>query len=211
MNGGTTSGTYTLTLKNVSPSGVVLESIPEFDGLDYPEHEETKGHVRVDGNEATGDISTSGDKDWFSVRFKGGKIYQIDAKGASSSSGTLSDPFIIPRDHLGNLLWPSLRDEVLQIDGRDTGLSHMANDNAGTGNDARLIAAVNDGGKYHVSIEGQGGTGTYTISVTETTFSEPAGQDFSSDATTEGRVIARFRGGSTGNIDSSTDRRRIQR
>ena len=57
---------------------------------DYASSTSTTGSVAVGGS-ATGEIETSGDRDWFAVTLEAGRTYRIDLEGldtGSSSEGT---------------------------------------------------------------------------------------------------------------------------
>ena len=100
---------------------------------------------------------SGGDVDWFKVELLAGRTYRIDLEGASTSSGTLPDPFI-----------RGIYDAKGQrVPGTST------NNDGGEGRNARLLFAPDTGGTYYIaasSITNQYtklGTGTYRLSVTE--------------------------------------------
>ena len=98
------------------------------------------------GTPVTGDIQYSGDDDYFSLSVASGVTYQIDAEGSPTSMGTLGDPYI------------GLRDA--------SGTEFATNDDGGTGYNARLTWTADCTGTVYVAIRsGDGGTGTYTLTV----------------------------------------------
>ena len=46
------------------------------------------------GGSVTGEIETSGDRDWHSVSLVAGETYLIDLQGADGDWGTLGDPYL---------------------------------------------------------------------------------------------------------------------
>ena len=98
------------------------------------------------GTPVTGDIQYSGDDDYFSLSVASGVTYQIDAEGSPTSMGTLGDPSLELRD-------PSNPGTAI-------------NDDGGTGFNARLTwTAISTGTVYVVIRSADGGTGTYTLTV----------------------------------------------
>ena len=138
------TGTYT-----VSVTDVTDESTD-----DYGATTATAGTVAVGGT-ATGEIGHTGDTDWFAVTLEAGKTYRIDLKGASSSSGTLRNPYLAG---------------IHDADGN--AVAGMTDDDSGRGTNSQLTFTVgeNEGGTYYVSAGAWGdGTGTYEVSVTDVT------------------------------------------
>ena len=93
------------------------------------------------------------DADWFKVELLAGRTYRIDLEGASTSSGTLPDPFI-----------SGIYDAKGQkVPGTST------NNDGGEGRNARLLFAPDTGGTYYIAAISiiQYDTGTYRLSVTE--------------------------------------------
>ena len=98
------------------------------------------------GTPVTGDIQYSGDDDYFSLSVASGVTYQIDAEGSPTSMGTLGDPSLELRD-------PSNPGTAI-------------NDDGGTGFNARLTwTTISTGTVYVVIRSADGGTGTYTLTV----------------------------------------------
>ena len=71
----------------------VQESVSEPDGEDFSANTSTAGRVAV-GDSVTGDIGTSGDRDWFAVELVAGGEYRFDLKGSPTGDGTLFDPHL---------------------------------------------------------------------------------------------------------------------
>ena len=67
------------------------QSVSEPDGEDFYDDIFTDGRVAV-GDSVTGNIDTSGDRDWFAVELEAGRTYRFDLKGSHTGDGTLSDP-----------------------------------------------------------------------------------------------------------------------
>ena len=133
---GTEVGTYTLSV-----------TVRVTD--DYLDNSSTTGAVVVDGS-VTGDIEVASDTDWFAVTLTAGTTYRIDLKGASTSDGTLWDPWLkrLYNRH-GTRLWET------------------ANDDGGTGLNSRLNFTAGSTGVHYIEAGAVGSdTGTYTLSVT---------------------------------------------
>ena len=82
---GTSTGTYTLSVRDVTP---VSDDCPN----------DTTTTCAVDvGGSATGTIETEDDLDWFKVELEAGTRYQIDMEGLPTSRGTMSDPNLVVR------------------------------------------------------------------------------------------------------------------
>ena len=99
------------------------------------------------GSSVTGDIEINGDLDYFRLSVTSGVTYQIDAEGSPTSGGTLSDPYIVLLDASNTVI--------------------LVNDDGGTGYNARLTWTADRTGTVYVNIQsGDGGIGTYTLTVT---------------------------------------------
>ena len=71
---------------------------------DFSTDTNTSGSVTVDGT-ASGDIESSGDRDWFAVDLVAGRTYTIELRGGPTADGTLSDPYLRGiHDADGNLI-----------------------------------------------------------------------------------------------------------
>ena len=109
-------------------------------GDDYADSIVTEGTVAVGGS-VTGVIGaarvglSARDADWFKVELLAGRTYRIDLEGASTSSGTLPDPFI-----------RGIYDAKGQrVPGTST------NNDGGEGRNARLLFAPDTGGTYYIA------------------------------------------------------------
>ena len=167
---GSAVGTYTLS---------VTEGVD-----DYAADTATTGTVMV-GSTATGEIETSGDRDWFAVILEAGKVYRIDLEGWDARAGTLRDPYLRGVHD----------DEGILIDG-------TTNDNLGAGANSRVFFEAADAdadATYYVSAGASGSSvGAYTLSVTEIV------DDYASGTGTTGTVAVG--GSATGEIDFYGDR-----
>ena len=172
---GSRKGTYTLSVTDVT------DGVPD----DFAAGTETSGTVAV-GSSTTGDIETSGDRDWFAVTLEAGKTYRIDLEGSRTGAGTLSDPFL-----------RGVYDaEGVLLDG-------TTNDDSGTGRNSRVIFTAQADGTYYVAADARGDReGTYTLSVTDVTDGVP--DDFAAGTETSGTVAVD--GSTTGEIDYVGDR-----
>ena len=149
----------------------------------------TTGRVTV-GNSLTGEIETTNDSDAYAVELVAGRTYRIDLEGAATDKGTLADPF---------LRW--LRDSS------GDGLHGTRDYDGGEGLNPRQVFTPQWSGTYYITASGQGDSvGTYTLRVTEIlqTVSELAGEDFSTNISTAGRIVVDDT--ATGNIGTRGDR-----
>ena len=155
--------------------------IVQDDTDDHSDDTSTTGTVTVGGS-VTGDLEADGDRDWFAVTLQAGRTYRIDLEGSETDKGTLSDP---------NLRGIYDASGVL--------IKGTSNDDGGDGLNSRVRFTPDEDGTYYVSAGAfVGGTGTYTLSVTEVT------DDFADDSTTTGKVAV---GGSVqGEIEEARDR-----
>ena len=89
----------------------VQETVSEPDGKDFSADTSTTGSVAVGGT-ATGELESSGDRDWFAVDLVAGHTYVIDLRGSPTSDGTLSDPYLRGiHDADGNLISGTTNDD----------------------------------------------------------------------------------------------------
>ena len=167
---GNGSGTYTLSVTEVTD--------------DYAAGPATTGTVAVGGS-VESDIYPPDDEDWFGVMLEAGKTYQFDLKGASTSDGMLSDPYLRG---------------IHDADGER--IANTTDDDSGEGTNSRVYFTPNEGATYYVAAgAGSVGAGTYTLSVTDVTDRLP--DDYSAGTGTTGGVAAG--GSATGKIDYSGD------
>lgn len=102
-------------------------------------------------------IAYNGDIDMYAIGLIAGVAYTITVEGTATASGTLSSP------EIGNLLdvnGPAVA--LIAVDG-------MAD------TDATVTFVVTEGGTYYVPVSGGGSEGTYTVSLSEPTLTEPDG------------------------------------
>jgi len=117
---------------------------------DFSADTSTTGRVIV-GRSATGEIAPgNADKDWFKVTLENAREYRIDMEGLPTGAGTLKNPFI--RD-------------IYDENGQSLG---FADDNSGTGLNARLVFATGAAGDHYIEAATDDPTdgGTYKLSVT---------------------------------------------
>ena len=160
----------------------VQETVSEPDGIDFAADTSSQGQVAV-GDTATGEIGTSGDRDWFAVTFQAGRTYRIDLEGWYPNGGPLWDPYLRGvYDADGNL-----------IEG-------TTSDDGGVWADSRVyFVAETDGTHYIAAGSDRGHTGTYRLSVREV-----EGDDYSAGTDSTGTVAVD--GSATGKIERSGDR-----
>lgn len=121
---------------------------------DYGATISTAGAVSVGGS-TTGNIEEAADTDWFAVTLTAGHTYQINLKGSDSNGGTLTDALIEGLYNASGSL-----------------ISGTSDDDSGTGDDSLLTYGCTSTGTYYIAAAGYGSdTGTYTLSVTDTTTS----------------------------------------
>ena len=147
-------------------------SEPDPDPGDLPnDRTGTPGRVQVNGNPATGNISTNGDG--FIVSMTGGRTYRIEVKGSESSDqgGTLGDPYLRFKGP-GSFIPTATNDIIELLTGTYTASEGAADNNSGEGLNTRIELAplnTNEGTYYiRVSENGDNATGTYTVVVTRT-------------------------------------------
>ena len=129
----------------------VRETVSEPDGEDLSADTLTTGSVAV-GSTVTGDIGSSGDRDWFAVDLVAGHTYVIDLRGRPTGDGTLRDPYLRGiHDADGNLI------------------SGTANDDGGQGYNSRLTFTASESGTYYIAAGAYSSRqGTYELEVTDT-------------------------------------------
>lgn len=168
-----TTGTYRL-------SAELLPPLSSTD--DHAASTETAGRVTVGGAAATGNIETSGDKDWFAVDVTAGTRYRFTLSGTGDGGGTLSNPYL-------ELLSPA-------------GLRQAFDDDTGPGSDSLLIYTATSTGRLYLSASASSisptATGTYRL------LAETVPDDYADNSGTVGTIMA---GGSiTGTIEISGDK-----
>lgn len=127
---------------------------------DFTADVNTEGQVEVNASTeeemTTGEIETARDKDWFAVDLVADHTYTFDVEGADTEAGTLGDPIILRlRDSEGEKI-PDTRKRF-----------------GGEGRNARLTYTAEQTDTHYIVVRGRySATGTYTVSVTDSTASE---------------------------------------
>ena len=187
------TGTYTLSVRDLTPPGVFVEG-----ATDLADDDATTGEIVVGGFAALGTISEPGrsrgydtfDRDWFAVELEAWQTYQIDLEGGFlGSDGTYINSGLLP--------------EIIAIYDANSNLLHNTSDReaSGPGDAARVEFTPNATGTYYISASGvPHTTGNYELTVSNIT------TDFDSqaaDPSTNGRVTVG--GSATGKIDTYQD------
>jgi Ca2+-binding RTX toxin-like protein len=116
---------------------------------DLPANVGTTATLGVGGTQSSV-IDTAGDADWFGVSLTAGTTYQIDMLGSATSSGSLTDPFILGL-----------------YDASGTYVNNTRDDDSGTGNNARVTFTATDSGTYYLAAGAYGSTsGSYQVTLT---------------------------------------------
>ncbi|MEF8721301.1 MAG: DUF4347 domain-containing protein [Candidatus Accumulibacter delftensis] len=141
----------------IESAGFAAETVlPAYPGLladDYPDDPSTPGRVAVGGS-ATGDIETTGDRDWFAVELVAGSRYVINLEGSPTSQGTLSDTYF---------------DGVYDSSDVQHPIPGTTDDDSGVGYNSMIQFLPSVTGTYYLSARGYSGvgTGTYRLSLAE--------------------------------------------
>ena len=158
LNDNLTEGAETLTVTagGASASTVVNDTSKAVD--DYSANSTTSGRLTL-GSSVTGNIETSGDRDWFAVSLTSGSAYQFRL-----NANTLNDPYLRLYNSSGTLL--------------------TENDDSGGGNNSLISYTATTTGTYYLgTADYSRGTGGYTLS--SATISV---DDYSANSTTSGRL-----------------------
>ena len=183
----TTTGTYFIGAGGFSSTtGTYKVSVRDLGVADdFSATTATTGRVTVGGN-ASGNIETNGDIDWFSVSLTAGTIYRIDEEGTPTSAGTLPDTFLRGIYNSAGTL-----------------IAGTADDDAGVGTNSQVSFTPTTTGTYFVAAGAFGGNlGTYKVSVTSLGVARPP-DDFAATTATTGSVTVG--GNRIGNIETSGD------
>ena len=124
-------------------------SVSEPGGEDFSANTSTAGRVAVDGA-ATGEIGSSGDRDWFAVELVAGRTYTIDLKGHDTDDGELSDPYLRGIHDADGKRIPDTKD-----------------DDGGVLRNSQLTFTATESGTYYIAAGAFSGRGTYTLEVTD--------------------------------------------
>ena len=165
-------GTYQLEVRDTTPS-------PD----DFGDTAATAGAIEVGGS-VTGEIGAPRDFDWFALDAVAGHTYVIDLEGSGTDAGTLANPQLRGLFGAGSGRLPGT---TYDLDG-------------GEGLNSRMTWTASETGTVYVAVRGhKDDTGTYTLSVTDTTPQD----DFGDTAATAGAIEV---GGSvTGEIGAPRD------
>ena len=165
------TGTYTLSVTDTTPLD------------DFGDTAATAGAIEVGGS-VTGEIGAPRDFDWFALDAVAGRTYVIDLEGSETGAGTLADPQVRGLFNAGGRRLPGTTND------RD----------GGEGLNSRMTWTAGETGTVYVVARGhKDDTGTYTLSVTDTTPPD----DFGDTAATAGAIEV---GGSvTGEIGAPRD------
>ena len=151
---------------------VIVTDVPEYDFeaiMDQSAESVSEGSIDltdsatgtpqgtvIPGFSATGTIEPAGDLDVFRVIGEHNRAYRFEVRGSPTGDGTLTDPQMW-------FVWPGDVD-VWSDPGPFTG----GRPNAGTGKNERFeIDGAFDGEDWLIRVGGNGGTGTYTVVVTD--------------------------------------------
>ena len=152
---------------------------------DFSTDTSTSGEVSVGGT-ASGNIETTGDRDWFAVDLVAGQTYTIELRGSPTADGTLSDPLLYGiHDADGNLI------------------ANTTNDDGGDGRNSKVTFTATESGTFYIAAGAYTShLGTYEVEVTDTS----AVDDTRAGATDLGDITAlqgpRFPRGA---LDGDTD------
>ena len=165
-------GTYQLEVRDTTPP-------PD----DFGATAATAGAIEVGGS-VTGEIGAPRDFDWFALDAVAGHTYVIDLEGSETDAGTLANPQLRGLFGAGSGRLPGT---TYDLDG-------------GEGLNSRMTWTASETGTVYVAVRGhKDDTGTYTLSVTDTTPQD----DFGDTAATAGAIEV---GGSvTGEIGAPRD------
>ncbi len=167
--GATASGSYFLSAQGtLDATGSYTLTATDLGADDYAGNPTTTGSLEVGGS-VTGNIQIANDEDWFRIVLTAGQIYAFDLKGQDTASGTLANPHLLLRNGAG--------DYYLSAD-----------DNSGTGRDARITYLATSSGTHHLVARGLNDndsmTGSYTLTATSLGV-----DDYAGDLSTTGNLV----------------------
>jgi methionine-rich copper-binding protein CopC len=183
-----TSGTYYLGAMDFSTGTgayTISAAVASTSGDDYNNNTSTTGIVAV-GGQATGNIETTADEDWFKVSLQAGTTYVFELKGADGGGGTLgagsAEAYLALFDTSGYFLQSAI--------------------NGGTGGDPLTSFTPVTSGTYYLSVSDlfDTGTGTYTLKASSLGTSA---DDYNNNTSTTG--VLPVGGQVTGNIELPAD------
>ena len=148
------------------PQDDAQQTASEPSGEDLAADTLTGGRVAV-GETATGNIGSSGDRDWFAVELVAGRSYAIDLRGSPTGDGTLRDTYLRGiHDADGNLI------------------PGTTNDDGGDGYNSRLTFTATGSGTHYIAAGAWSGQGTYELEVTDNSPGETQQQETEQPAPT---------------------------
>ena len=157
----TPGGTYTVVMTDITDSD---DNVAE----EYPHPDQTLEA----GGSVNGTIDAAGDEDWWLVRLEAGRSYRIELSGSESGGGSLADPFI-----------NEIRPGIIQGDLRSDWHYPWNDDRSATEKDSEIAISASQSrdGLFFVDVaSADGGTGAYTLTLTDTSGTAPtppAGSD----------------------------------
>jgi Ca2+-binding RTX toxin-like protein/methionine-rich copper-binding protein CopC len=161
----TASGSYWLAVTSATAAGgtyrvTVTDTSTPAAADDYAATTATTGRLAVGGT-ASGTINSNGDNDWFRITLSAGQSYRLEALGADTGNGTLSDPFLTLYNSAGTTL--------------------ASNDDGGSTRNSLLTYTVSASGTYYVGARGfDSGVGSYLVRASV--------DDYAASTATSGRV-----------------------
>jgi hypothetical protein len=137
------------------------------------------------GTVASGNLETTGDRDWFRVSLTAGVPTVINLMGVDSSSGTLTDPYLYLYDASGNLI--------------------TQDDDSGVGFNSELNYTPGATGTYYIGAAAfaDGYTGTYAIQISGSAPPDDFSDSFTDTTAPFGQVIVN--GATSGNLELAGD------
>ena len=122
----------------------------EAEDEDFSADTSTSGRVAV-GETATGEVGSSGDRDWFAVELAAGRSYTINLRGSPTRDGTLRDPLLYGiHDPAGNLI------------------ARTTNDDGGHRLNSRVTFTASESGTHYIAAGAfRNRRGTYEVEVTD--------------------------------------------
>ncbi|MDR9395555.1 MAG: pre-peptidase C-terminal domain-containing protein, partial [Roseovarius sp.] len=182
------AGTYYIAASGFADAtgtyALAVEDLGAVAGDDFTDTTATTGVASLN-TPVTGQIETSGDRDWFAVDLTGGDTYRVSLDGDSGGGGSLPDPLL---------------DGIYDATGAY--IPDTFNDDSGLSLDSLLDFEAPETGRFYISAAAFGGnTGTYTLRVQGD--GPAASDDFGTSAASAGSVTVG--GAGTGEIETGGD------
>ena len=151
-----TGGDYRLLDVNALGLLAVGGTLPDAPAAPTDDHPDTIGSnaATLPGASNTGSLESGGDKDVFKVSGTAGASYLVDLRGAPSSLGTLTDPFV----------------RILDVNGAAV----ITDDDGGLGFESSLTYSPTSTGDFYVEVGAFSSSliGTYQLDVTDVTIQD---------------------------------------